>query len=232
MSLPLSFAQEKIEESIYQALRTVLVEEGYLPDIDAYTGANDVAGYEAAMKVITTTEGFCVELFGASGQRAKDLKRVPRIVIRTRRFIAGDVGSPPEVLNNPVLNEDDEITSYEQTRVAPLTSNLHIDITMISKTQAQDRIMNAVVGKALTARKYQQVHDDADPLAKFFIFQTGYNDFGEFEEGLMEKTVNYEVPDIYITGDEITGTIAPISEITITPTLLLPDLEDSIDVIT
>lgn len=217
MALPLSQVQEIIERSIFEAIRKVIVVEGYLPDVNTYLPTNQIT-YNAWVADVTTiknAKGFCIEIFGPGSNQAKYQKKIPRIVIQTRRFLPGEIGTPPDGFFQ--LQDDN---TFKQVKTAPTTSSMQIDVRLVSKTQAQDRIMHAIIGKALTTRKYIQVYNDLNnPKAKFFARQVSYNDYNELDEGVMERIYTYEVPDIYQTEFEIGPTVAPITEITIAPTL-------------
>lgn len=230
MALPLAEVQEIIERSVFETIRVVLVAEGYLPDITTYLPQSQINydAYNTAIVAVKTAKGFCIEVFGSGSNQSKYQKKVPRIVIQTRRFLAGEIGTPPEGFYQ--LQEDN---TFRQVKTAPTTSVMQIDIRLVSNSQEQDRIMHAVIGKALTTRKYIQRYDIAenvDPNAKFFIAQLSYNDYGEMDEGVMERAYTYQVPDIYQTEwDTLSGPIAPITEITVTPTFEGPPTDTTDD---
>lgn len=214
MALPLADVQDIIERSIFEAIRKVIVVEGYLPDITVYLPVNQIT-YDAwvnDVKNVVTAKGFCIEIFGPGSNQSKYQKKIPRIVIQTRRFLPGEIGTPPEGFYQ--LQDDN---TFRQVKTAPTTSNMQIDIRLVSKSQIQDRIMHAIIGKALTTRKFIQIYTDLNnPIAKFFLRQVGYNDYNELDEGVMERVYTYEVPDVYQTEWDIISTvIAPITEITV-----------------
>lgn len=214
MALNLIFVQEKVERSIYEAIRKVLVEEGYFPDLTSYSqNPAGTAALKADILNIVSSKGYAIELFGAGSSRNKYLKRIPRIVINSRRFTPGQVGSPPNGSYQLQINN----LSYTQVILPPNTSNFQIDIHLVSNKQKQDRVMHAIIGKALSSRKYLHIYDELqNPIAKFLILNINFSERLAEDEGIMEKIYSYEVPDIYQADFiDLLKTIAPINEITV-----------------
>jgi len=212
--MALANIQERVERSLYEALRKVCVAEGYTPDItntglygtSPYTAVNEAA-WEAALKTIETTKGFAIEVFNNS--QTKGTKLVPRIAIIPRRTLAGDIGSPQHswITNNP---------SGEQglvRRYLPLeASAYYYDIHLITKTAQQDRILHGILRKALGVKRFIEWYDDPGEL--LFVVQTSDFDLPDPTEGIKEQVYTYLLPDLFEFVEE-GDAVAITTEITI-----------------
>lgn len=202
----LSTTQTRVERSLFEAIRKVCVAEGYTPDI-ANTGVYGVEPYTAAQQTlwnnalttIAGTKGFAIDVRGHN--LTKGMKKTPRIEVISRRTLPGDIGSGPERF------VFDEVSSLQLPAQA---SHFYYDIHLISSSAAQDRILNAILSKALGLKKYILWYDDEPEL--FFIHQTSYYDLPDPIEGQEEKVYTYEVPDLYEVIEDIIP-VVPINEI-------------------
>lgn len=221
--MALSNIEESITRSIYEAIRLVLVEEGYTPDITALAqdGDGDVTSvamedYNAEIENIKADKGFAVETFSDSSQFEKGEKNIPRITINPLRIIPGDIGALGtqmgyvETENPDLLNR--RVTDWN-------TSHMQYDIILTTRTAKQRRVLNAVIFKALGTRKHIPLYTDATQY--IFIHQYNYYNLLEDDKGIKENIYSYEVRDIFMFDDiDPTTTIAKIKEITVETTAL------------
>lgn len=244
--------QERVERSIYETLRQVLVEQGWWPDLKLFQPpygvpplaymdrAEATAKFNEAVQNIVTAKGFAIELFGASGMQSKGEKRTPRIVVLGRRALPGDLGTPPTTyIKNGNI--------YDMYKLPYTTSLIEVDIIMSSSYVKQDRIMAAITAAALSTRNYLDFYD-AQPNSneRFFIKETFARGGVDYDQGTTDKILTYQVSDLYIAPNKlIKSNISPIKEIItelsiqntkeIILTILkfmiseLPELEGSID---
>jgi hypothetical protein len=207
--MALSQIQQRIERSVFEALRQVAVEEGYLPDLTdtglfgsaPYTAANEAA-WTAALVSIVNAKGFAIEIFGHSV--TKGIKAVPRIVFISRRTMPGEIGAP-------------QAPFYDKANSGALqlpleASNFFFDIHAVSGSAAQDRVLNAIISKALGQKKYIDWYDDEDSEDKLFIKNVSYFDIPDPIEGQEEKVYSYEAPDIFDVVEDYIS-VATITEI-------------------
>lgn len=205
----LSKIQEYIERSFYEALRLVLVAEGYLVDEVPLVGnPNARAIYEDGMKAIANSKGFCIELFGAANNQSRGEKRVPRIVVESERMSLGVLGAEPggQTISNP-------LNPLVQAKLinSQLTSNINIALHLVASTIKQDRVLNSIIIKAIGLRKFLNLYDN--PGEKFFTKQINYYDIPDFDEGLLERIYEYECPDVFIEEEILEQEIVPIIDI-------------------
>jgi len=206
--------EERIQRSIYEAIRVELVARGYLPDIsDNLLYPNTKAGQEAfqqAMSDITDARGFCVELFSTGALKARGLKKVPRIVIQKGRLLPGDIGSSVGNSYQP-----DGAGGFIKVELPPHSTNMFLSIHLVSNEEGQDRVMNNVIGNAISVRRYLPLLDAVEFTDRFLILQVGYNENNDMDEGIMERIYEFSVPDLYITEKKEVGIISAITEITL-----------------
>lgn len=211
--------QERVERSIFEKIRKVLVDEGYIPNItntglfgsEPYSIANDTA-WETALKTIANSaKKFAIEVFDNS--QTKGQRKTPRISIIPRRIEAGEIGSAPQpfIAYNP--NVIDETSSQLVKMTLPLeASTLFLDIHLTSSSGSQERILNAVLNKAIGPKRFIPWYDQPGEL--FFAKQYSYYDLPDPPEGESEKVYSYEIPDLYDVPEEY-APVALTTEITL-----------------
>lgn len=204
--MALNLIQERIARNFYEQIRLVLVQEGYLPDIknsvrypknaDGFGNSTAQLNWEQDLKTIEAAKKFAVEIFGESSNQSKGLKSVPRISIQSARIMPGDIGAPGTTgfERNPENPEQ-----MMKTRSDWNSSNLHYDITISVSTAKQERILNAVIAKAIGTKRYIKFYDSSiRPEEYMFCHQFNYFDLEGEQEGVIEKVYSYEVTDIFI----------------------------------
>lgn len=217
--MALNNIQEVVERSIFAAIGNRLVAEGYLPDI-TNAGRYPVDGnnltpigqenWQTDITTIATSKGFAIELFGCSAGKAKGLKKIPRIVIVPKRIMPGDLGYPPQDFYNIISAPGITPVVYSKFQYPKESANMHYDIHLVSETQAQLRIMNAILQLVLGQKVYVYLYNDT--TQNFFIKQYNYYDTPDPKDGIEENIYQYEVQDLYLV-DISTVTISPILSI-------------------
>lgn len=208
----LSDLQARLEKSIYERIRTILVEEGYLPARNPGRYTPDKAGelnWQTDIKSITTNKEFAVEPFSNSGIQDKGMKSVPRIVIIARRYIPGETGAP---INGQIFSNPVDPNNFVKVGTSLESMHLHLDVNLVTASANQDRILNAVIFKALGTKTFIPFSDSINE--RFFLKQFNYYDLPDAQDGLMEKVYSYEIQDLYMYEDLNSQNVSPIKEIT------------------
>lgn len=219
-SVPLNNVQERVERSLFEAIREVLVDHGYLPEAAAYS--NDQVGNDlflAAKKAIVTTiapgktnVADAIDIFGSGSELSKGIEACPRIVCVTRRIMPGDIGK--DIQGEYDVNPSDpdkvnrRISSYQ-------SCNIHIDIEIVSKTARQDRIIHAILAEAIGGTMGFIKLYDTTINEKFFIRQFNFYDLPDTENGIIKKVYSYEIPDMYLSDGMIQTNYPLIEQITV-----------------
>jgi hypothetical protein len=182
--------QERVERSIFEAIRLTLVENGYLKNIKDYTqdGSGSIT-FDLANKNIIATKGFFILVFGQSSAQSRGEKTVPRIVVQTQGSLPGDIGSP--ITSKEVTGETYAVYKHPYS-----TSNFKIDIIITHNKASHFRVCAAIVAEALGTRNYIPFYDD--PTSRFFIEvqNSGYS-IRDIVEGLTDSVLSYQVKDLY-----------------------------------
>lgn len=207
MATVLSSNQEYVERAIYKAIRTVVEEHGYIPDITSFPNtATGASNYKAAVKAIADgVKKFAIEVFGPSNVQSVGNLEVPRIVIKPRRVIEGGIGA--SVGKSFSDNGDGTFKSYV---VQGTSSNIHIEVKLVSNSAAQHRILHAILSASMNSRGYKKTITNQD----FFYKYVGYEDSEDLQTGITINTYTYQVEDIdMINEDVIDPAVAKISQI-------------------
>lgn len=201
--------QEVIERSLFETIRLELVDKGYLPDITLY--ADTPAGhelYDTAINTIVETLGFAIEIFSTGTNKAKMIKKIPRIVIKAGSFLPGSLGGSPSKYYS------DQGTYYKAMVTPPQTVDFYIDYHLVSETIAQERVLSSILALAIPRRAYITRYDDSTKT--FFSRYLNYYNIDEADEGISEKVYKYEIPDCWDTEDrEVEDNVAKLNEVTL-----------------
>lgn len=205
--MSLSNSQEKIERALYSTIRALVESEGYIPVIASYPNTQIGSdNYQAAVKTIAAgVKGFAIEVFGFSSSQAKAMLQVPRIVMKQKRMVEGGIGVPAG--KSFVENGD----AFDTFAYQGTTTDLHIDISICFNSQAQNRILNAIINKALSMRGYIYLLDGS---GYFFYKYIGFDDSPNTIEGIDTHTYTYAITDLQLYKSTSLGSTPKITEIT------------------
>lgn len=209
--------EELIQLTIYHAIREMLVAEGWLPDImnfdvenpDDTVASNAAKAYQAAMKQIATTKGFCIELLPFSSNQAKGYKKVPRIVIDTLQFLPSFIG------NDTQVNYELQGEYYIRTQSESLLSDLDFNVYAVGNDSKQMRIMNNLITQVLPKRGYiKKWNQQFLPSGNFFVKLLDAQKDDDLPEGVMERIFRYQIPEVPELPDRLlAGTIPRMVQI-------------------
>lgn len=209
--------QERVERSLFEIMRKLIVAQGYLPDITNAGRYPTSSGnftniaqfnWEADIDTIIASKGWVVEIFGTSSLLEKGLKRIPRVVIVPKRILDGEIGVPP---GSWYLKTEDGLT-YKKSLYIDDPANLQYDIHLISSSQKQSRFLNLLLSTVIGSKRYIQFYDNVNE--RFFIKSYNYYEISDSRDGEEENVYSFEVRDIYLFEDPTPVDIKPISEIT------------------
>lgn len=204
--MELSDINEVVDRSIYLALYNVLVYNNYTPDRELY---DTKVSYDNKLEEIISEKGFAIELFGYGSNESKDSKRVPRIVYNSLFYLSGTIGNPP----NGIVERIDD--NYKLVTNQSRTSDLIIEIYLVSNSAKQDRILHSIVAAAIRDRGYIKFYNDENK--EFYIEQVGERVDPELREGMIEKVYLFKADDLYQTNPIISSDIiSPIKEVNVT----------------
>lgn len=210
--------QELVERTIFHAIRTRVVAEGYLPDINSYDVTNsDIniakaaqANYRAAVKAIADgPKGFAIEVFNYGPSQHKGTMKVPRIVVDTQAFLPGEVGHDPSLVYEPNGG------NFDGNRFVSLTSNFYYHLRLLGNTTKQIRVLHGIMVSVLPRRGYIMWDGDTElrPSGNLLNRYISNVDYSWKDEGIVEKVYRYEIPDVHELDPQTLATVVPIIQI-------------------
>lgn len=219
--MALSNIEEKLERTIFEALRLTSVAEGYTPNITAYDLENPnptiakaaQVAYDAALKTIQNSKGFAIDIFNYGPSQARGLKKVPRIAIQTEAFYPGNTGLDTA----PTYKFNNVTQKYEKKTSISLVSDFFFNIHLVANTVTQHRVLHGIMVATLPRMGYIKWYDENGLRLSHNLFVKYLSpmeaDF--LSEGIIEKIYRYHIPDAHEIDDITIETgISPIKEIT------------------
>jgi hypothetical protein len=212
---PLEDIEERIERSLYEALREELVDKGYCPDISLPAYPETPAGqlqWETDLKAIKDGPlGFAIELFSTAGYQDRNTKKIPRIVINVQDFFPGALGG------DQTNYYTKGTTDYTKEKRPPQSVNYYVNVHLLANTIKQLRILHALMALSLPRRGYIKFYTELEPTfaGNIFIQNITSIEHPQTEEGILEKIYRFEIQDVYETNPLDLGTVAQISEINV-----------------
>lgn len=206
--MALSNSQQLVERAINRAITNVCVEEGY--SVEKAPGGTPISreAYEAGMKSIALAKGFSIEVFSAGSNKDKGDLKTPRFAINTDSFLEGEIGS----VFGPYFSPTGDNPAVGAMVEGPLASNdLVVDIHLVSSNIVQDRVLHAILNKAIGTRRYLKIVETNDDI---LVYQISNFDFPELSTGLLSRIYSYRIPDLNLGVETTVTTVVPIHEIT------------------
>lgn len=212
MAKPLSEVQELVELTIFHALRAVVVDNGYCPNIMAYP--NDATGsdlYWRDFEAITTSKGFSVEVFNNSNPEKKGIKKLPRMVIISESMMPGEIGGDGSRFYTPTVANQFQVLSRP-----PQVMDFNFKVHVLADTAKQARICAGMLANSIPTRGYIPI---IQPFSNFtacnlFIEQTAMMPLTMPGDGVLEYAYSYVVKDLWLEEySKLLGTVVALQEI-------------------
>lgn len=226
--------EEALERTIFHALRSKIVAEGYLPDINDFdtqntnvqTAAISQKAYKAAIAAIVANKGFAIEIFNNSVSQQRGTMKAPRIVIDTQAFLPGQLGHDTTLqyslgandFNPPDVDPQDfEIENYSGNRFVSMTSDFYYSVRLVANTTKQIRVLHGIMVSVLPRRGYIHWYGDSElrPSGNLLNRYVSNFDHSLLAEGIIEKVYRYEIPDAHEIDPITLVQVSPIKQIEI-----------------
>lgn len=211
--------QALLERSIYHALRTTIVQAGYLPDILLYDIENEDSSvatieqqrYDIDLDIIREQKGFAIEIFNNSPGQAKGTLKLPRIIIETEAFLPGQLGLDTTL---DYLKQPDGNYIAEHNNFLSQTSDFYFHVKLLSNTTKQQRALYGIMLMTLPRRGYMKWYNTPPlPYQNLFVNFTTHSEFNLQDEGITEKSYRYEITDVHELDPVLLENIPAIKEI-------------------
>jgi hypothetical protein len=202
----MNFTTDQVDKGIYEAIRLVLVESGYTPDVVIY---NTEALYKAQLLVIKANGKNPVNLYGVGSWKAKEELKFSTIVIeRTRE------GLSPIGYRGTTYFEPDGAGKFDMKQVSFETTTITYTISMVVKNSSDEKTVSYLLRKALgVTRELKGLNVDGTyTTGTFRIFRDDIVDVGS--ESMIEKKMIYKTSELILEEDRIIGEkVSPITDI-------------------
>jgi hypothetical protein len=211
--------EEIVERSFYMNLLYVALQAGVTIDPDNYldeSGKPTKDGEQRYRDDLAKLKTF-VSIFGIGNNQERGIKFVPRITLELQGYYPGNIGMERYQIDDTIKNNPKIIdTGYD-------VKDISIDVHLVSKTQADMRLLHSIMYKALPSKGYIKpfINDKEDffntGLLKsnnIYIEVGNYYNHDNTDQGLLEKVYTYSVTDGVVTevGQEVE--LVPIRDIT------------------
>lgn len=209
---PLSTVQELVELTLFHAIRKVVVDNGYCPDIMSYT--NDETGsraYWAAFEAITTARGFSVEVFNNSNPDRKGSKKLPRIIMISESYLPGEIGGDQSRFYKPIGKDQ-----FRVMQRPPQVVDFSFSIHLVCENGLQYRTCLGILGNAIPTRGYIPIYqpfENYEPC-NLFIQNISGVPIPSYTDSLLEYVYRYVVKDVWLEEYAVDlGVVKALNEI-------------------
>lgn len=227
----LSITQYLIERVLFEKLRLTSVKYGYMPDILKYPRTEDGArAYSEKMARIAKEKGFVIAIKNNIHSTELGEKTVPRMVVETVQCIPGEFGQWGRTQYQ--MGSDG---MYKKYKLPPQPVNYTMQIHLVSNSLEQQRVMNAILARAIPRRGYHQVtadiYEDIPGAAEvigeagptFFCELTVSRVYPDPANNLKEDVFQYNIPDAWdITLVDTDEVVSPLNEVGVTLQTIAP----------
>jgi hypothetical protein len=192
----------EVDRGIFERLRLVLVEEGYLPDVTTVAEGD----WEMAMQAIRQSGKEPITLYGVGAWKSRgEILTLAIIIERTGRELSslGYDGSRSYVPNGSGFNV------YQ----SPLeTAILKYSITAVGQTQAHEYLLQNIMYQAFGVSKSLEGYTEAgSPTPERFVLQRGAIS-NQNDADFVETVFTYSTRELLLEPDTLIGTTAGIQQ--------------------
>lgn len=204
-------SQEIIERSVYSAILSTLVSEGYCLNPENYLpiSLENSNRFLSDKKNIENNKGFFISLNGIGNNQSRGMKDMPSITIESQGFMPGDIGLPKQIISR---NDD----SYFVSEFPYEALDQYIDIHLIANLQEHMRLLHTILFASIPQRGYiKPYHLEEIPFdGNIYIEIANFFDLPNTEKGIIEKVYQFNVKDSLIAYEnKLPDPIVPINAI-------------------
>lgn len=215
-------SEEIVERSFYMNLLAVALKAGNTIDpndyLDPTTGMptkETEAKYQKDRKAIKKF----VYIFGIGNNQERGIKEVPRITLELQGYYPGMIGMERYQLDDDKDNPRMLDTGY-------LSKDIVIDVHLVSKSQADMRLLHSIMYKALPTQGYiKPFLGDKEKFMKepglwrsenIYVEVGNYYDHSDTDHGLLEHVYQYKISDGVVNEETAENfDIVPIKDISV-----------------
>ena len=213
-------SEEIVERSMYMNLLAVALKAGVTLDPDEYLNDKGLPTKETEAKYKEDKSKLkkFVYIFGIGNNQERGAKEVPRITLDLQGYYPGVIGMERYQLDD---------TDKEHPRMIDTgynTKDIVIDVHLVSKTQADMRLLHSILYKALPSQGYIKPYlGNREEFMKSGLLESeniylevgNYYDHVDTEHGLLEHVYQYKISDGVVPDETLDMDLVPIHDISV-----------------
>ena len=211
--------EEIVERSVYMNILAVAIKSGHTVDPDDYleNGLPTIETEKRYKEDKAKIQKF-IYVFGIGNNQDRGIKEVPRITLELQGYYPGNIGMERYQIDDTIKDNPRMIeTGYT-------TKDIVIDVHLISKTQADMRLLHSILYKALPTQGYIKPYFNdrksfiEEGLLKsdnIYLEVGNHYDHKDNGHGLLEHVYQYKITDGVVSDDISDVDLVPIRDISL-----------------
>lgn len=213
-------SEEIVERSLYMNLLAVALKSGYTIDPDNYLDERGLPTKETEALYLADKAKLnkFVYIFGIGNNQERGIKEVPRITLDLQGYYPGVIGMERYQLDDTDKQNPRMIdTGYN-------TKDIVMDVHLVSKTQADMRLLHSILYKALPSQGYIKPYlGNREEFMKSGLLESeniylevgNYYDHVDTDHGLLEHVYQYKISDGVVPDEVSDIELVPIRDISV-----------------
>lgn len=199
---------EQLDRGVFHALRKVVVEAGYFPDVLLYQPSNDInkAAFKLAKEAIVTAQKELIHVFGAGDASSRDAEIKNKIIVDRGVPRKADIGyfGCVEFKNIGTIGEVG--TTYRKEMAPAFTYFVPYEITYMCSSTKYDRILEGFIRKALTKTFLYGYDENGIKLTELFNFMYDSNPVNMTNEKYIERMYKFTAGEVILDENDVLET--------------------------
>lgn len=195
----------EIDRGVFHAIRKQIVLAGYLPDILSFqpsSGPNKTA-FQAAKDAIIGSGKELIEIYGVGDNGHRDSLVKNKIIIDRDIPRIADVGFFGNVQFIPNGDPSNPATTFTRTNTPAFTYKIDYNVTYICTSTKYDRILEAMIRKALFKTYLKPYDEDGIVINDIFNFLPQSNPMNMIDEKFIERMYKFMAGEVLLDENEI-----------------------------
>jgi hypothetical protein len=195
---------EEIDRGVFHAIRKAVVATGCYPDILLYqpSTAPNKALFKTAKDAIVTSGKELIEVYGVGDASSRNAEVKNKIIIDREVPKPGSIGFFGNVEFKASGSIGDPSTTYTREQTPAYTYNIVYEITYICSSTKYDRILEAIIRKALTKTFLYGYTESRVAMSELFNFIYNSNPVNMTDEKYIERMYKFTAGEVILDENE------------------------------
>ena len=211
--------EEIVERSVYMNILAVAIKSGHTIDPDDYleNGLPTIETEKRYKEDKSKIQKF-IYVFGIGNNQDRGIKEVPRITLELQGYYPGNIGMERYQIDDTIKD------NLRMIETGYTTKDIVIDVHLISKTQADMRLLHSILYKALPTQGYIKPYFNDKKLFmeegllksdNIYLEVGNHYDHKDNGHGLLEHVYQYKITDGVVSDDISDVDLVPIRDISL-----------------